>query len=39
MVADMLGHSTVTVTLDLYSHVAPSLHEAAAQALDELVRP
>jgi integrase len=39
VVADMLGHSTVTVTLDLYSHVAPSLHEAAAQALDELVRP
>jgi len=28
-VHDMLGHSTVSLTLDTYSHVAPSLHKKA----------
>jgi hypothetical protein len=34
----MLGHSTIRVTLDTYSHVMPGLHEAAASQLDALLR-
>lgn len=36
--ADMLGHATVAVTLDTYSHVTPGMHEAAADALDAVLR-
>jgi integrase len=36
--ADMLGHATVAVTLDTYSHVTSGMHEAAAEALDRIVR-
>ena len=32
-----LGHSTIAMTLDIYSHVAPGLQEAAAQSFDTLV--
>ena len=34
VVQERLGHSTVGITLDLYSHVAPGLQEAAALAFD-----
>jgi hypothetical protein len=34
----MLGHSTIAITLDLYSHVTPSMQRQAADALDELMR-
>ena len=37
IVSEMLGHSQIAVTLDLYSHVTPTMHEQAAQALDELL--
>jgi len=37
LVQDLLGHSTIAVTLDTYSHVAPALHEAAAVQLQELL--
>jgi hypothetical protein len=31
----MLGHSSVSITLDIYSHVIPGLGEAAARAMEE----
>ncbi len=39
VVADMLGHSTTSVTLDLYSHSTPAMHRQAALALDSLLAP
>jgi len=35
VVSERLGHSNISVTLDIYSHVMPGMQEAAAQALDE----
>ena len=37
IVQERLGHSTIAMTLDTYSHVAPGLQEAAANRFDELV--
>src|SRR2546423_11692742 len=31
VVSDMLGHSTVAITLDTYSHVTPAMHRDAAR--------
>jgi integrase len=31
----MLGHSKITVTLDVYGHLFPSMHEALAARLAE----
>ena len=39
IVQERLGHSTISITLDTYSHVAPGLQEAAAKRFDELVIP
>ncbi len=38
VVAERLGHSTITITLDTYSHVLPGLQEEAAQRLDQVLR-
>lgn len=38
IVAERLGHSTVTLTLDRYSHVLPSIQREAADALDVALR-
>jgi len=35
VVQERLGHSSVQVTLDLYSHVVPGIQEAAAARFDE----
>jgi len=35
IVQERLGHSSITVTLDTYSHVAPGLQQAAANLFDE----
>jgi integrase len=35
VVQERLGHATISTTLDLYSHVAPGLQEAAAVRFDE----
>lgn len=35
-VAERLGHSDVSVTLRVYSHVTPSMHRAAAERLEGL---
>ena len=39
VVQDLLGHSTIAVTMDTYSHVAPGLHQEAIQKLDFLLSP
>ena len=39
IVQERLGHSTIQMTLDTYSHVAPGLQEAAAARFDEVVNP
>lgn len=39
IVQERLGHATIAVTLDTYSHVAPGLQEAAAKGFDEMVSP
>lgn len=36
IVQERLGHSSIAITLDIYSHVAPGLQHAAANKLDEL---
>jgi integrase len=36
VVQEMLGHSTISITLDLYSHGAPAMHRAAAQEFNRL---
>lgn len=38
IVQERLGHSTIAVTLDTYSHIAPNLQDAAARQFDEAVR-
>jgi len=35
VVQERPGHATIAVTLDTYSHVLPSLQEAAAAQFDE----
>jgi len=37
IVQERLGHASIQMTLDTYSHVAPGLQEAAANRFDELV--
>ncbi|MFC1933461.1 tyrosine-type recombinase/integrase [Chloroflexota bacterium] len=37
IVQERLGHASIQVTLDTYSHVAPGLQEVAAKGFDELV--
>lgn len=36
VVQELLGHSTVTLTLDTYSHVLPALHKEAANLMERL---
>jgi|SRR5579859_1362980 len=35
LVQELLGHSTITLTLDTYSHVTPAMHQEVARRLDE----
>ena len=37
VVSERLGHSSIAVTMDIYSHVLPGMQEAAAQAVEELL--
>ena len=39
IVQERLGHSTIAITLDTYSHVVPGLQEAAANRFDEVFLP
>ena len=38
VVMERLGHSTIAVTLDTYSHVVPGMQEKAALAFDEMLK-
>jgi integrase len=35
IVQEMLGHATLTQTMDTYSHVLPGMGDVAATALEE----
>jgi integrase len=37
VVQEVLGHSSVSVTMDVYSHILPDMQERAAAAMDELL--
>jgi integrase len=39
VVSEILGHASITITLDLYSHVLPDMQREATSALDELLHP
>jgi len=38
VVQEMLGHSTVSITMDLYSHTTPTLQSDAVRRLDSILR-
>lgn len=38
IVQERLGHSSIQITLDTYSHVAPGMQEAAAKRFDEAMQ-
>jgi integrase len=35
VVSEMLGHATIAITLDTYSHVLPNMQSEAAKALED----
>lgn len=37
IVSERLGHSSVVMTLDTYSHVLPTMQEEVRQKLDQLL--
>ena len=37
IVQERLGHASIQITLDTYSHIAPGLQEAAANRFDEIL--
>lgn len=37
VVQERLGHSSISITLDTYSHVSPALHGEAAETVAALV--
>ena len=39
IVSEMLGHSSVAFTLDVYSHVVDGLQKTAVKRLDEVLKP
>lgn len=36
IVSELLGHASITITLDLYSHVLPDMQRDATTAMDRL---
>ena len=38
IVSERLGHSSISITLDTYSHVLPGLQEAAARRFEEVLQ-
>ncbi len=36
-VSEMLGHASITLTMDTYSHVTPDMQRESANRLDELL--
>jgi integrase len=39
IVQERLGHTSIQITLDTYSHVAPGLQQAAAESFDKMILP
>jgi len=39
IVQERWGHSSITLTLDTYSHVVPSMQQEIADKLDEILTP
>ncbi|MEO8458274.1 MAG: site-specific integrase [Chloroflexota bacterium] len=39
IVSEMLGHSNIGITMDLYSHVTPTMQKEAARVMDAILRP
>jgi len=37
IVSERLGHSSVTLTLDMYSHIIPGLQELATEKLEQVL--
>ena len=37
LVQEMLGHSSISLTLDTYSHATPAMHAEVARQMDELL--
>jgi len=37
VVSEMLGHSQISVTLNLYSHVTPTMQRDAVTAMDAVI--
>ena len=37
IVQERLGHADISITLNIYSHVLPSMQEDAAEKIDELI--
>jgi integrase len=37
VVSEQLGHSSIAITLNLYSHVTPSMQREATRAMDEVL--
>jgi integrase len=35
IVSEILGHATIAITLDTYSHVLPTMQESAAKAMED----
>jgi integrase len=35
VVSEILGHSSISITLDTYSHVLPNMQDRAAKALED----
>jgi integrase len=37
VVSEMLGHATISITLDTYSHVLPTMQDSAAKAMENVL--
>jgi integrase len=38
IVQELLGHSTISMTMDIYSHVLPSMQQETMDKLDDLFK-
>jgi integrase len=38
IVSEMLGHSSIAITLDTYSHVLPTMQEIAIRAMEDVLK-
>jgi integrase len=37
VVSEMLGHASISITLDIYSHLLPDMQEKAVEALENML--